>query len=133
MTQRQAFGAFRDEVMFWQRRLGLMDWQIDVVIDSEDTSNRATTHVNSVGHSAVIILEKTWVEGATAEEADEDRVRRTAFHELCEVLIDDLESCAARLSDTERERARVAAHAVIRRLENCLFPLRWAIEKKERR
>lgn len=133
MTQHQAFRAFQDEVVFWQKHLGLLDWQIDVVFDSENSCNRATTQVNSISHSAVIILEKTWVEGATAEEADEDKVRRTAFHELCEVMIDDLENCSANLSDTERTRARVAAHAVIRRLENCLFPLRWAIEKKEKR
>lgn len=133
MTSNSAFKAFTDEVGFWQRHLGLTDWQIDVELGDEKPCNRATTLIDSDGHSAVIVLERTWVEGATREDADENKVRRTAFHEVCEIMVDDLENGTSQLSVVEKNRARVAAHALIRRLENCLFPLRLEIEKKEKR
>ncbi len=133
MTSKQAFSFFQDELKFWQKELGLLDWQIDSAFDSQEEGNRATANIHSEAHSSFIILEKGWVEGETAEVVDETIVRRSAFHEVCEVMLDDLESITDALSDADRARARVAAHAIIRRLENCLFPLRWAIEKKEKR
>lgn len=123
-TTQTDFELFTQTVKKYAEKFGLHDWQIEITHGWKDEQSRAQAMYHVQGHLAVISLAKDW--GEDCEEPTAYKIRRSAFHEVCELLLseyyaaatdDDLRGEALRLR-LERE-----GHRIIRRLENVVFPL----------
>lgn len=115
------FAIFKSEAKKWIALFGLKDW--DVTFDfSPLESSRAECCVNWHAKAALITLGQF-----PRGEMTQDDVRRSAFHEVCELLLSDMEFTALNEEIPHAERktmTEVARHAVIRRLENSIFESR---------
>lgn len=120
------FDAFNDEVQKWLERFGLKSWAVRVLLyapppRSGDT-NRAITSCQPLSRRAEICLVSPWP--SWLEEPTEYLVRKSAFHEVCELLLVRLGciafNLAARGEDWEEE-----THVIIRTLENAVFDREW--------
>lgn len=84
-------------------------------------SSRAECLVNWTGKSCTIVLGKF-----PKDDMEIDDVRKSAFHEVCELLLTDMEFTAldeAIPHDERKVLTEVARHGVIRRLENSVFKM----------
>ena len=112
------FSIFKEEAKKWIDTFGLKDW--DVTFDFSLLENsRAECCVNWHGKAALITLGQF----PRGEMTQED-VRKSAFHEVCELLLSDMEFTALNEEILHAERklmTEVARHAVIRRMENSIF------------
>jgi len=114
------FPAFRNEAEKWITRLGLIGWQVRIMCATSEeysdlSDSRAICRICRQGRQADIILNAQW-----DESPNDYLVRRTAFHEVLELLIFRMQALAfdpkASEEDWEEE-----SHAVIRTLENAVF------------
>lgn len=71
---------FEQHVIAWQKKLGLLDWEIHVEGDTSKTS-RAWVASDTTGMIATMFYDKKWIKKATDKE-----IERVAFHETVEVL-----------------------------------------------
>lgn len=112
------FQCFKDEANFWINKFGLLDWRVDYVFEKlTDGYAECRTHWN--GKCAVLALDRY-----PTEEVSTDQIRKSAFHEVCELLLEDMRMVAlndALSFDERRSLLNCAAHGVIRRLENSVF------------
>ena len=112
------FALFKAEAQKWIDLFGLKDW--DVTFDFSHLENSsAECFVNWHAKCALITLGQF-----PRGEVTQDDVRRSAFHEVCELLLSDMEFTALNEEIPHSERklmTEVARHAVIRRLENSVF------------
>ena len=113
------FTIFKTECQKWIEIFGLKNWQINYVHKKLENA-RARTRFNCVGGIATIFLNTNWSEEASYE-FDVNDVRRSAFHEICELLLGRLNDMvvqryALHEADTEEE-----IHRIIRILENVLW------------
>ena len=116
-TTEQDFQIFQEAVAFWQRKLGMLSWQL---------YTRHTFMKDQQGYSVVNLSARcaTLTLSTTLSNYDEppgDRIiRRIAFHEVCEVLMARMMICAeARY--VQRDELEEARHEVIRTLESVIF------------
>jgi hypothetical protein len=111
-TQKQ-FEYFGKRVKRWQEFWKLANWRIDVSVgDSGD--NYAHVYINHTGRCADVILNK-----ANDIVVSNYQLDKTAFHEVCEVLLTVIIKYAeiGIASDIVHE----VSHDLIRRLENVVF------------
>lgn len=114
------FEIFRKEAKWWIEFFGLSDWRVFFDFYKLDNDVFAECHTGMEDKTATLVLNK-WND-IKEEHMD---IERTAFHEVCELLLNDMEMIA--LDDEipfekRRELAAGARHGVIRRLENSIFP-----------
>lgn len=115
------FEIFKDEARKWINLFGLKDWEIIFRFEETEDFDRAICGINWAGKICNLTLAR-W----HSEERTEDEIRKYAFHEVCELLLTEMERIALdeEIPYTERKGLTEAArHGVIRRLENSLFPL----------
>lgn len=121
LTERD-FQIFKDEARFWIDKFGLLDWRIGFEFKKLDDNTYAQCDSQQLGKWAYLILNK-W----QSEQISEYQIRQSAFHEVCEVLLQELRRIALNEAIPFDERSILtdsAAHGVIRRLENSVFKLR---------
>ena len=116
------FPAFKDEAEKWVQRFGLLSWRLEIMCqDKEEEPDlidaKAICRAHKQGRIAEIILNEEWPDWAVPSEQD---VRRSAFHECCELLMMRLEWLAFDRTTTE-EQYEEERHVVIRTLENAVF------------
>lgn len=112
------FALFKAEAEKWIALFGLKDWAVTFDFSPLENS-RAECCVNWHAKAALITLGQF-----PRGEVTQDDVRRFAFHEVCELLLSDMEFTALNEEIPHAERklmTEVARHAVIRRLENSVF------------
>jgi len=123
-TTAEHFEMFKDEARKWIAIFGLLGWMVE--FDQIDLpGSHAECSTNYKGRIARLKLATKW-----GEEPTEARVRRSAFHEVCELLFAPLWSNATdeELGATQREIEIVASqHSIIRTLENVV----WEKEYKQ--
>lgn len=112
------FTIFKEEAQKWIDTFGLKDWEVTFDFSPLENSS-AECRVNWHAKAALLTLGQfpRW-------EVTQDDVRRSAFHEVCELLLSDMEFTALNDEILHAERkllTEVARHAVIRRLENSIF------------
>ena len=112
--------VFRDAVRDFLKEFGITDWCYDFEWIT-DPENQALAEVDNLPQDRVALfkLNKTWTEKPTNY-----HLKRTAFHEVMELLLSPLRGLAC--SDWLKGEPRTAllnmeAHIIIRRLENA----RW--------
>jgi len=116
ITTKADFKEFRAEVEFWVKIFGLHDFYIEVQHDQTSDTDLATTYFVLEGKHALITLQKNW----GADPPYKDQIKRTAFHEVAEILLSSLWllACKREFSEDEIERER---HAIINRLDHGLW------------
>lgn len=97
----------------WQRRFGLVCWEIFVKASDKD-DNRAWVKIDVSGRIATVFYSHSWWSHATAEEKE-----RVAFHEMMEVLLFPLMDDLGRYYSDVHLASR--AHEIIRVFENIQF------------
>ncbi|MGL5474008.1 MAG: hypothetical protein ACRDBZ_05235 [Citrobacter braakii] len=120
-TTPEHFALFKSEAQRFIDLFGLLDWQTDFEHQLLDDA-RANCRFWRQGKQAVLTLSTEWSKYDTL---DDERVRRSAFHEVCELMLADIYGAATDVDMTGRlreERLERATHAVIRRLENVVLP-----------
>jgi len=114
-TNQKHFVLFKRECNKWIRRFGLLDWR--VYYRHEDSVGKARCTIQHLEDRVCIItLSKFW-EGI---EPTNDEICRTAFHEVCELLLARLYTLSRRRFVGEGE-IEEEHHAIIRRLEEAVF------------
>lgn len=119
LTDAKDLDFFRQEVSYWQEKLGMLDWRI-VVID-KPTSNMA-------------MVEKLDLESRTAkirfgssfgkhELVSPDTISSTALHEVLHVFLHELLN-SYETPPSPPDVKYSAEHRVVNVLENVLFPIR---------
>ncbi|MBF0482600.1 MAG: hypothetical protein HQK81_10980 [Desulfovibrionaceae bacterium] len=112
------FEAFQSEAKKWIGIFGLVGWMVE--FDHMDLpGSHAECSTNYKARIARLRLAETWGEPPT-----EDRVRRSAFHEACELLFAPLYSNATdyELGTAQREvELEASQHSIIRTLENVVW------------
>lgn len=117
-TTAKHFKVFKKEVEKWIPLLGVIDWRI--VIEHRDCptgkKNCAWSSIDSSAKSCVVALSKDWSDNKIIR----DTIKRSAFHEVCEVRFSDLDDM---LTDRgyPQEKVDNLIHGIIYNLENVLY------------
>jgi len=124
------FDIFVDECKYWIKFFGLIGWEINYVFVADDSS-RAWVGAEDLEDRLVLIgLAKAW-----DIRPDAKNLRRSAFHEVCELLVMRYFLLAQERS-TNYKDIMEENHNVIRTLENSVFQSdfnrRWPQNKKQR-
>lgn len=109
---------FEHEASYWLSYFGLLDWSI--IFRSEPLENTfAEARMNYVAKMAELVINNDYDPGSM----NADVVKRSAFHEVCEVMLGSLYCQAERFctSDYQHDMVAMAGHDIIRRLENTLY------------
>ena len=110
------YEIFKSECNYWIKRYGLVGWELHFDHDVAD-QNRATCVTYGPGRMCALTLGTEW----HGLEPTPERVAKTAYHEICELLLADLvEAATDRKFDPENIEAKT--HAIIRVLENAHWP-----------
>lgn len=124
LTQ-QDFAVFKEAVDYWMGFFGLKDWEYEFRMCQLDSGVGAETRFDRSGRLVTFCLGQI---RATEDAPTAKDVRKSAFHEVCEVLLDDMEwevltQCEKACEDFKVDYGALDAHrhAVIRRLENSVF------------
>jgi hypothetical protein len=118
LTTEDDFRIFQEAVVYWQRRLGLLDWHIYTRHKTRDRDDQASCYPNLAGRCATIYLSKML--DNYDEAPGETFIRRVAFHEVCEVFMARMVICAESRYVT-RDEIDEARHEIIRTLEHVIF------------
>lgn len=120
------FTVFKEAVAYWMEFFGLADWRCAFQLCQLEPGIGAQVEFNRPGRLATFSLAQTW--GADAQSVTDKNIRREAFHEVCEVLLDDMETGLLNMWERADKDAKVdwdelngLRHVVIRRLENSVF------------
>ena len=109
------FELFRDEALYWIDYFGLKDWEVDIVHVELDGVMANCTGMWKSKH-ATLRLNTEWEDRyCTALE-----FRKSAFHEVCELLLMEVHIIAASRYCEEPDLDH-AMHGVIQRLVNTIF------------
>jgi len=109
-TTKKDFDYFKQRCRYWIKRFGLTDWRMDY--DHDDTPEaKATCSWRVDSRTALITLGINW----TITPTNKSELNRTAFHEVCELLLAPLT-----VAEHGSNSATEAAHAVIYRLAHAM-------------
>lgn len=115
-TTDEHFNIFKEEAEYWIKELGLADWRVFFAHeDNEIGAGLACCKTNQQGRVACLCLDTEWNVSITEEE-----LKKTAIHEVGELLLNRLEWLAKERCASPEE-IREEMHAVIRRLEHVLI------------
>jgi hypothetical protein len=112
------FAVFKKEAEKWIDRLGLLDWRIEFehMDDPGGKPARAWFRSQVEGRFAELGLSKNW----SGDPVTGHKLRETAFHEVCELLLCPI-GWIAECRYAREEEIPEAIHTVIRRLENYFY------------
>jgi len=119
-TTAEHFAAFKDECQRWIKYFGLTEWEVVFAHEDVDDHTRADITTTQSARIAKIRLSKNWSnnpDGILCEQT----VRKSAFHEVCELLLSEINLIASCRFGYDEIDLEAAKHAIIRRLENTLF------------
>lgn len=120
ISQKQ-FKIFKAEVEKWIDCFGLKEWQICFLFEKID--NRAEIRYNCVSGIAVFVLNTSWDE-LNNTWVNDSNVKKTGFHEVCELLLGRLVDMADRRHDVTEAGVEEEKHRIIRTLENVLWKIK---------
>ena len=117
-TTSRDFEIFKREAELWIGRLGLTDWSVDFFHSDNPDGRpcRAWFRGEIEGRFCLIGLSPDWSGIKITDEA----VRKSAFHEVCEVMLMPL-AWVAECRYAREEEIPEATHTIIRRFENLFY------------
>ncbi len=114
-TTNEDFELFKEEFKKWQVHFGLIGW--NVFFRHEKLKNMfACIRTNLVGRVATVKFNTEW----DKNDYGAVEIRKTAFHECCELLMSRMNALANYRHTTEDEVTE-ENHNIIRILEHILF------------
>lgn len=112
------FRIFKKEARLWLLRLGLQDWRVD--FEHQDAPDhivsRAWYHGKVEDRVCALALARSW----GGDIPTNSNVRESAFHEVCHVLLADIEGIASG-RNFDGNYLDKCMHQVIRRLEKLFY------------
>lgn len=108
------FSLFKSHAEELINRLGLFDWRISFEMLELD-GDIAQCRINRTGKKASLVLSSVLYD----TEPTDEKIKETAYHEVLELLMDDIEAPCwiASLSDEDKQNAiNKGRHTVIYRL-----------------
>jgi len=118
VTTNKDFQLFKAECKKWIEILGLKGWEIIYKHEDNKIKGRANFHIQLIDRISVITLSKTWGDNIVSKNS----IRRSAFHEICEVFLSRIKIIAeSRFINSDEIDEEI--HAIIRTLENVIFNL----------
>jgi len=120
-TTDEHFNVFREEANKWLDVFGLKGWGVRVLHTDEGKPSGAKAWLSAkyCDRIASICMAKTW-EHPIANPPTDENIRRDAFHEVCELLLEPMDVLAGS-RNWDREEFDAARHAVVRILENVIW------------
>ena len=115
-TTAKQFELFKEECEKWIKFFGLKGWRVDYRHGKTTDGARADVGANVVARVATIRLAKKWRTGKPTN----DKVKKSAFHEVCELLLFRLKYLAMDRCTNDDEIAE-ESHCIIRMLENSVY------------
>ena len=119
-TTKKHFKLFKQEGKKWQKRLGLMEWEIMFTHleeeEEETVGSRGTCFAVADLGSAIINLNTKWPE---FDIVTHYQIRKTAFHEMCELLMWPLRVLLLVYFSDGVVRYKI--HSILRRMENAFY------------
>src|SRR5258706_6388707 len=110
-TTKENFALFSETVKDYQKKFGLLDWNIQLRHVSIGAVELAQANSNCEGCVATVTLNKNWKE---LDPITDERIRRVALHEVIHVLLANLSYIASCRYITQSELDE-AEHKVVRR------------------
>ena len=114
-TTKKQFEIFKIEAERWIRQLGLTEWE--VYYSHCKLGLKAQCKYNLIGRNATISLSTEYIDDSIDYDLESD-IKRSAFHEVCELLLGPLESMVVQRYALGADDVREETHRIIRRLEN---------------
>ena len=102
---------FKKECEYWISYFGLLDW--DIEYDEKKLNARATYSSSLVGRVATLTINN--------KKMEDDQIKKSAFHEICHLLISELAYYTTRVTSDSEE----IQHVFIRRMENSVFKTKF--------
>ena len=115
------FEIFKKECLRWVDIFGLQDWEWTFNFDDCSAGSRAEYNTYKTSRMVVVYLNDNchdWNKPTEALKIHE--LKKTAFHEVTEIMLNNLRELAMR--DSSYDVVDEATHKVVRTLENVLFP-----------
>ena len=115
-TTAEHFKLFKEEARYWIKYFGLLNWRIHFEHMEIKEGNWAECTYAIGARTCTLFLNVNW--GPFIVE-DKD-VRMSAFHEVCELMLCNIEACA-RTRFLHEHEIREAVHDIIRTFENTVW------------
>jgi len=116
------FELFKNDALKWLEYFGMKDWSFYFEQRKLD-GNRAECSFDCVSCVATISLGTSWDE-QSKEFVTDDIIKRTAFHEVCELLLSRLNIMVSQRYNLNEGAVEEERHRIIRILENVLWESR---------
>lgn len=117
-TTEKHFKIFQAECKKWIDYFGLKNWQ--VYYAHREINGRAEARFNCVDGIANLTLNIKWDE-ISKDLLNDKTVKRTAFHEICELLFGRIHDMVGQRFGLIEEDVGEEIHRIIRILENTMF------------
>lgn len=108
---------FKKRVLHYVKEFGLTDYEVWFSTEKTEEENRAKVTWNESAKQANFITGRSWLRSGPSR-AEIDIV---AFHEVMELLLCKLKSCAGDAGIWTEKYLDEQVHRVIRRIENFMF------------
>jgi len=119
-VSKEFFNLFKEECYKWIKFFGLNNWCITFLQDKNITSDtNAWVEIDNDNNMAAIYLNSEWVDNK--EFLNDYSIKLIAFHEVCEVLLANMDFTARSRYNISEENIDKARHEVIHILENSIF------------
>lgn len=115
-TKKEDFELFKREFLRWVDILGLRGWEVMFLHEQLSDGNIAAATYNMMNRCATIKYSKSY----SKQYYSKYEIKKTAFHECCELFFARISSLALYRHTTEDEVTE-EIHNIIRTLENTYF------------
>lgn len=122
---------YKSRLAYWQKILGLRDWELTVTVCDEATINAKAKSDNLLGYIETQRLDKSGTV-LILDKRPAEEMERTLVHELTHALLDDMmrditlaldEMASADKSEVYRERIEFQQERVVRSLTKAFMAL----------
>lgn len=115
-TTKKHFEIFKAECQKWIDFFGLYEYSINFKHKKIIERGQAFAKINTSEYWCIFTLNIEWYKIETTEE----EIKKSAFHEVCHLLLERLVYCGTCRYTTEEEIIS-SVESIIKRMENCVF------------
>ena len=110
------FSLFKQECDYWINFFGLFFWEMNYTNKQVDNESHGVCIISIIDRNATINLEKR-----NDDEYNEETIKKTAFHEICDLLLADLSQHAYNTRSSELLSIESSEHSIIKILQNTVY------------
>lgn len=117
-TTNEDFSLFKTECLKWIDFYGLTDWMVGF-LHIKDGDTLAWVELDYDNSVATVYFNKEWIDNKVFY--NEEEIKLIAFHEVCEILVAQLDNCARSRFGITDEKLLQERHRLIHILENSVY------------